>query len=207
MKVQKFMDNSSVGYVRILHAVPNAPNVDVYANDKLIAKNLKYGDYTDYMPINEDTYKISLYATGDTSSPVLTNMLSVKKDDIFTVAAGGDLENIAFVKVIDSNVPAQNGNAMVRFAHLSPNAPAVDITLPDGTVLFNNIAFKQVSAYNQAPPSNYTLETRLTGTPTVALTVPNVKLDGNTIYTIYAIGLAGESPELQALLLEDSTML
>lgn len=207
MKAQKLMNNSSAGYVRILHAVPNAPNVDVYANDKLIAENLDYGNYTDYLPLNEGTYKLSLYATGDKSSPVLTSMLSIKKDEIFTVVASGTLENIFFLKIIDSDVPAQSGNAMVRFAHLSPNAPAVDITLPDGTILFENISFKQVTSYIQAPPSNYTLQVRLTGTPTVALTVPNIQLDQNTIYTVYAIGLAGESPELQALLLEDSTVL
>ncbi|QHI72436.1 DUF4397 domain-containing protein [Aminipila terrae] len=92
MKVRKYMENSYSGYVRVLHAVPDAPNVDVYANDKLIAKNLAYGNYTDYMPLNEGTYKISLYAAGDKSSPVLTNMLSIKKDEIITVAASGTLK-------------------------------------------------------------------------------------------------------------------
>ncbi|MHC1721906.1 MAG: DUF4397 domain-containing protein [Aminipila sp.] len=201
------MKNPYSGYVRVLHAVPGAPNVDVYANDKLIAKNLAYGNYTDYMPLDEGTYKISLYASGDKSSPVLANMLSIKKDEIITVAASGTLKNIGFLAIIDSNVPAQNSNAMVRFAHLSPNAPAVDITLPDGTILFENVFFKQVTSYLQVPPSIYTLQVRLTGTPTVVLTVPDVELDKNTIYTIYAIGLASESPELQALLVEDSTVL
>ncbi|WP_408609067.1 DUF4397 domain-containing protein [Aminipila terrae] len=81
------------------------------------------------------------------------------------------------------------------------------MTLPDGTILFENVSFKQVTSYLQVPPSIYTLQVRLTGTPTVVLTVPDVELTKNTIYTVYAIGLAGQSPELQALLVKDSTVL
>lgn len=206
MNISKLMEKPSLGYVRILHAVPDAPNVDIYANDKLIAENLAYGSYTDYVPLDEGNYRISLFATGDKTSPVLANMITINKDDIFTIAANGMLSDISFLGISDSNVPAKADNAMVRFSHLSPNAPAVDITLPDGTIVFDDIGFKQVTSYLPVAPSDYTLEVRLAGTPTVVLTVPNVKLEEDKFYTIYAIGLAGESPELEALLVVDSTM-
>ena len=193
----------SMGYVRIIHTVPDAPNVDIYANDKLIVTNLSYGKYTDYLPIPEGMYKISLYVAGTKDSPVLSNMLTVNKNSILTVAAVGNLSDIGLLAINDANEVKKTGKAMIRFLHLSPNAPAVDITLPNGTVIFSNISFKHITPYIDVIPMNYTLQVRVAGTANVVLTVPNVNLDADKYYTVYAIGLVGGKPELQALLLLD----
>lgn len=50
---------------------------------------------------------------------------------------------------------------------------------------------------------NYTLQVRVAGTSNVVLTVPNVNLDADNYYTVYAIGLVTGQPELQALLVVD----
>jgi hypothetical protein len=193
----------SMGYVRVLHAVPDAPNVDVYANDKIIAKNLAFGENTPYTPISAGNYEISLYVAGKKDTPVMANRLVIGNDTILTVAAVGTLKTIGFLSIPDSNMPMESGKAMVRFAHLSPNAPAVDITLPNGTILFRNVSYKQLTPYISVPPMNYTLQVRVAGTPNVVLTVPNVNLEQNKRYTVYAVGLVGQKPELEALLLLD----
>jgi len=197
------METSSMGYVRVLHAVPDGPNVDVYANDKLIAKNLAYGNHTTYASLPEGTYKITLYVAGTKDSPVLSNMLTVSNNSYSTVAVIDTSSAIEFLRINDSNLPTERNKSMIRFVHLSPNAPAVDITLQDGTILFSNVQFKQVTSYINVMPDNYTLQVRLAGTTTVVLTVPAVNLQPNKIYTVYAIGLAGEKPALEALLLLD----
>ena len=196
-------NDMSMGKVRVIHTVPDAPNVDIYANDKLIISNLAYGDYTDYLSIPEGTYKISVYVAGTKDSPVLSNMITVNNNSILTVAAVGTLSDIGLLAITDSNEARKPGKAMIRFLHLSPNAPAVDITLPDGTVIFSNVAFKHITPYIDVMPMNYTLQVRVAGTSNVVLTVPDVNLNTDKYYTIYAIGLAGGSPELKALLLQD----
>ncbi len=193
----------SMGYVRVIHTVPDAPNVDIYANDKLIVNNLAYGNYTDYLPVPEGMYKLSLYVAGTKNTPVLENMLKVNRNSFLTVAAADNLSNIGFLAISDTNNSRNQNNAMVRFLHLSPNAPAVDITLPDGSVIFSNVSFKQITPYMNVRPMDYTLQVRIAGTDNVVLTVPNVNLDADNYYTVYAIGLAGEDPELEALLLVD----
>lgn len=193
----------STGYVRIIHAVPDAPNVDIYANDKRIVSNLAYGNYTDYMAIPQGDYQISLYVAGTKESPVLSDMLTVDKDSRMTVAAVGNLSDIEFRAIPENEKMKQTGKGMVRFLHLSPNAPAVDITLPDGSVIFSNVPFENITPYIEVMPMNYTLQVRPTGTDDVVLTVPNVKLDADKYYSIYAIGLVGEQPELKALLIQD----
>ena len=49
----------------------------------------------------------------------------------------------------------------------------------------------------------YTLQVRVAGTNTIVLTVPGVDVREGNYYTIYAIGLVGSQPGLQAILVED----
>jgi Alginate O-acetyl transferase AlgF. len=190
-------------YIRVLHAVPDAPKVDVYADDQLIAKDLAFGKYTDYVSVPEGNYEITVYAAGTKSNPVLDHMLMIRPDTTHTVAAVGTLNSIGLLAIPDRMDGTEHGKSLVRFCHLSPNAPAVDITLPDGTILFSNVSFKQLTQYLAVDPMTYTLQVRPAGTSTVVLTVPNVDLKPGMVYTIYAIGLVGKEPELSALLVTD----
>lgn len=198
-----FQRRMPVGHVRVIHTVPDAPNVDVYANDEMVVDNLAFGDYTDYLTVPEGTYEIALYVAGTKDSPVLADTLTISDNSILTVAAVGNLSDIEFLAITDVDEDKIPERSMVRFLHLSPNAPAVDITLPDGTVIFSNISFEQITSYMDVMPMDYTLQVRVAGTDTVVLTVPGVNLEEEKFYTVYAIGLAGEDPELQALLIED----
>ncbi len=194
---------SGMGFIRILHAVPDAPGVDVYVNDTIILDDISFGEWTDYFMAPEGTYRLTIYATGTKDSPVASNMLTLMEDDMVTVAAVGTLNNVELLAIPDANSPMISDKAMIRFLHLSPNAPAVDITLPDGTVIFSNDSFREITPYIAVNPMNYTLQVRLAGTTRVVLTVPDIVLEAGEFYTIYAIGLAGGTPEIEALLLID----
>jgi hypothetical protein len=91
------------------------------------------------------------------------------------------------------DVSTTAGQARVRFLHASPDAPAVDITLTDGTVLFGNVSFGEASsAYGSVPAGAYDLQVRLAGTDTVVLSFGGVAVAGGTTYTVIAKGLVGE---------------
>lgn len=193
----------TTGYIRVLHASPDAPNVDVYANDDLIAAELAFGESTDYIAAAPGDYIITVYAAGTQENPVLSNTLTLEENANATVAAIGTLDDLQLLAIPDSDLVMEAGTPMVRFVHLSPNAPAVDVTLPTGRLLFSDVAFTQRTPYIPAPPRTYTLQVRVAGSPDVVLTVPDVTFEPSMMYTIYAIGLAGDEPELQALLLTD----
>jgi len=196
------MDSDS--YVRILHASPDAPAVDIYANGILIAKNLSYKQLTDYVPVKAKEYTIQVFPAGETVNPVITTNITVPAKGCFTVAAVGVLENISLLPFVEVYMPmVDKRSAYIRFAHLSPNAPAVDIALPDGTVLFSDIQYQEYTDYINVAPGNYTLQVKLAGGDDVVLTVPNVKLLPGTIYTVFAVGLAGGTPPLDALIAVD----
>ncbi len=100
----------------------------------------------------------------------------------------------------DPTVPS--GETKVKFIHLSPDAPAVDIAVKGGDVIFPDISFKQATDYLGLTPMTVNLEARVAGSKNSVLSVPNVKLSPNQAYTIVAVGLANGTPELEALLLK-----
>lgn len=194
------MQGLSPGYIRVLHAVPDAPNIDVYANNKLIAKNLSYKQITAYMPIPQGVYEISLYAAGTSNSPIIINSININIDTKSTVAAAGTLSTVSFIEIPDHQIiPLNINEASIRFIHLSPNAPTIDITWPNGSIIFENISTKERTLYKTVPANKYTLQVRVAGTSTVALTIPDTIFESKTVYTIYVIGFLGGTPELEAL--------
>jgi LPXTG-motif cell wall-anchored protein len=56
-----------------------------------------------------------------------------------------------------------------------------------------------VGDYLPVDAGTYDLEARVAGTQDVALSVPGVQLNEGTVYTIFAMGLAGGEPALTAV--------
>lgn len=187
-------------FVRILHAIPDAPAVDIYANNNPLVKNLKYKEFTEYLDVPPGMYNIKVYPAGTMSTALIDTNLNLSSETISTVAAIGRANHIQLLPINDPILPRDPSKTYVRFAHISPNTPAVDITLPDGTVIFEDVEFKEVTEYAAIAPGRYTLQARPTGTSDVALTVPNILLKSNKFYTVYAVGLIGENPPLQVLI-------
>ncbi|WMJ80863.1 DUF4397 domain-containing protein [Clostridium sp. MB40-C1] len=187
-------------FIRILHASPDAPPVDVYANGNLIAKNLPYKGFTEYLQVPPGRYNIKIFSSGKTINPVINTNLILEPETIYTVAAINKLANIRLMPFVDPIIPQIENKAYVRFGHLSPNTPRVDITLPNGKILFENVGFEDLTNYIAVDPGTYTIQARPTGTDKIALTIPNIRLKGNRFYTIYAVGLLGDKPPLQVLI-------
>jgi hypothetical protein len=186
--------------VRVVHASPDAPAVDVWVNDAIIAfSNAPFKGITDYAELDAGTYNVKVVPTGAAEPVVIEADLDLAADTDYTVVAVGQLAAIEPLVLVDNNSMPAAGKAHVRFVHASPDAPAVDIAVAGGPVLFSNVPFKGVGDYLPVDAGTYDLEVRLAGTDTVALSVPGVALADQTVYTIFAMGLAGGEPALQAV--------
>ena len=190
-------NNSSL--VRVFHAAPQAPNVDVYVNDQMVFSNLAFGDFTRYVYLDESEYNVSVYLAGQKDRPVINQMVDVPSQQIFTIAATGNLGNLGLLVIPDkvSKSPSQNYSS-VRVIHLSPNAPGVDI-LVDGDTLFEDISFGEGTDYVDLNPGTYNVNVVLNTDKSVVLPL-KVTLNPDKIYTIYIIG---NPPTLQAVQVVD----
>ena len=197
------MQQQNNAKIRVLHASPGAPAVDVYANDNIIIRNLPYKEVSSYIPVPTGNYNIKVYPTGSKTKPVVDTNVYVPEKSFYTIAAIGEVSDISLYPIQEPVSANKSDMACVRFIHLSPNAPAVDIKLPDDTIVFSNIPYKGIAGYTCVPSGTYTFRVTPTGTNNVVLTVPGVKLEPSTFYTIYAVGLVGETPNLEALLVSE----
>jgi hypothetical protein len=187
-------------YIRLLHAVPDAPAVDIYANDSIIARRLPYQGFTQYLKVRPGLYNIKIFPAGNKTDIVSETDIDIRPTTINTVAATGLLNDILLLKIDDPEIAIPPGAACIRFGHLSQEAPAVDITLPDGRIVFEDVSFEEVTDYICINPGTYVLQARVAGTNNVVLTVPNIKLTPDRFYSIYAVGLVEGEPSLQVLI-------
>ena len=179
--------------VRVTHASPDAPAVDVCVNGKVAFAALEFGKTTDYANLPAGSYDVQVYAAGSNcqGTPVI-DAKGLKLDaKPYTVLAIGKLAEIKPLILVDNLTAPAAGKVHVRFVHASPDAPAVDITTKDGAKVFSNVAFGKSVDFTPLPAATYDLQARLAGTDTVALDLPGVNLPEGAILTVVAEGFAG----------------
>ena len=192
--------------VRVVHASPDAPAVDVWVNDSIKAfSNAPFKGITGYAALEPDTYNVKVVPAGATEPVVIEADLTLAAKTDYTVVAVGTLAVIEPIVLVDDNTLPAAGKAHVRFVHCSPDAPNVDIAVKDGPLLFVNVPFKQAFPYVPVDAGTYNLEVRIHDTGAVALEVPGVTLANQTVYTIFAMGLAGGTPALQPVVSVDAS--
>ena len=182
--------------VRVIHASPDAPAVDVLVNGGMVPDftNFSFGEAVGPVSVPAGSYDIDVVPTGGMPPGVIdVDGLGLMADTDYTIAAIGTLANIAPLVLVDDNT-LDPSNARIRFVHASPNAPAVDITLTDGTVLFAGTEFGNAASegYLSVPGGSYDLQVRLAGTDSVVLDLPGIAVDNNTVYSVFALGLVGD---------------
>jgi hypothetical protein len=92
---------------------------------------------------------------------------------------------------------ASPGTGWVRLAHLSPNAPAVDVYLysfgdPRARLVLHHVSYGMVSPYEEVPAGDYTVSMRSAGAAATAqpLLSTGVRVNAGQAYTVAGMGPA-----------------
>jgi len=186
--------------IRILHASPNASAVDVYVNGQRILQNITFKQHSNYIPFPQGQYRFDVYPTNTQSSPLFSAIVPAMGGYIYTIAVAGDISKLQLLSFVD-NTYLPYGEAKIRFVHLSADAPAVDLAMKESDILFSNVPFKQATEFLQVSPGSAHLDVLVTGMKNVILSLSDVKVEANKIYSVYMIGFANKEPKLEALFL------
>ena len=188
--------------VRVLHASPDAPAVDVWVDGSKVLSDVAFKGLSSYLKVPAGAHNIQVVVAGTTTPAVIDATPTFEAGKQYTVAATGFVASIAPQVYVD-NGKAVDGSAKLRVVHLSPDAPAVDVAVKGQTpeqAPVKNLVFPNATDYLTLPPATYDFEVRLAGTTTVALPLNGVDLAGGTNYTVFAVGSAGaDAPAGQAL--------
>lgn len=201
---------SAMAGVRVIHASPNTPAVDVYVNTLPGAgapaiEDLAFTQGTGYVPLPTGTYDFRV-TPANATIPVAINATGVAIDGNtdYTIAAIDFFSNIRPLVLVDDRT--QNPNAArIRFVHAAPDVPAVDVGLLNGSVLFDNTAFGNAAdeGYITVPGGTYDLGVFLDSNNQLALPLPGITLQNNVVYTVFAMGSLAQG-NVQAVIFADA---
>jgi hypothetical protein len=193
--------------IRVLHASPDAPAVDIYLDGSEAISDLAFDDITDYVAVPAGARNVQVFPASANGSgePVIDADVTLNAATDYTIAAVGALASIEPLVLVDNNTAPAAGRAHLRFVHASPDAPAVDIYAEGAGVVIDRAAFKDAADYLPLDAGTYDLEVRAAGTETVALDLPGVTLEAGNVYTAFAVGFLESTPGLAAKLTVDAT--
>lgn len=185
-------DDKTYANVLVAHASPNAPGVDLLIDDtKQNSAALNFPGNTGYLRVASGERNVKVNVSG-TSTTVIDADLTLDVDKNYSIFAVDSVSKITAIALVDDLTAPASGKAHVRFVHLSPNAPAVDVAVASsGAVVFPNTAFKGFTAFTPLDAGTYNLDVRVAGTSTVALVLPAITLQAGKIYTVFAKGFLG----------------
>ncbi|GAB3688339.1 hypothetical protein GCM10028857_22380 [Salinarchaeum chitinilyticum] len=206
-------------YVRAVHASPDAPAVDVMVDNETVLTNVSFGDVSDYLAVEAGTYNVTIAATDDPDTVVFDEAVTFDPRTVTTMAASGEISEDAettFQPILFEDsafTPSENESAL-SIVHLAPDAPAVDVTAENGSVvLAENVSFQNASDYVTVPAGNYTAEIREAAADNNGsiVTTVDVSLEGETAYSALAVGYLNpdEAPantSFEVIPTEDATM-
>ena len=189
--------------IRFLHAVPSAPNVDIYLSGMLMGRDLAFSDITCYENIAPGNYEVQLYKSGSYDKPLITRNIDILPNSSSTVnvvTLGG---GISIFTLNDANVEGNITNCLLRFIHLSPNAPLVSLSLSNDAIIFGNVEYLETTGYYPLSPAIYDFRVSFSSLSGLYKYINDKKLENGRFYTIYIIGLLNRNPKLGYLLVED----
>lgn len=99
------MADNHTAKVRVVHASPDAPAVDVYVNGDLTLEEVPFKADSGYLEVPAGTHDVEVFASGTeyaAGEGVLQADLAVEAGKAYTVAAANLLESIEFVVAEDS---------------------------------------------------------------------------------------------------------
>jgi hypothetical protein len=195
--------------VRVVHASPDAPDVDVLLSDAEVLGDVPYLTASDYLDTPAGDQNLEVNAAGTATTLIDTDVSLVDGTD-YTVIASGLVEAIEPIVLQDDNSAPAAGTARVRAIHGAPSAPAVDIyvTAPGADLettipLLANVEFGDGADYIEAPAGDYQVRVTPAGTKTVVIDSGTLALSIGQVRTAIAVDAAGGGAPFDLLVLED----
>lgn len=199
--------------VRVVHAAPKAPRVDVYVTPPGAALETATPTLTDVpflgvsnaLEVPAATYRVRITGAGS-KSPVFDSgsvALAAGSDLVLTAVEESQGASPVTLLGLTRNPAAPtlevtDARALLRAKHASPDAPAVDVLL-NGSVALAGVPFPAASTYLPVLKGNASLAVNVAGTANTVLSA-DLPLQARKAYSVFAVDLVSR---LAALVVED----
>jgi hypothetical protein len=207
-------DNDNTGpegeaRVRVVHASPDAPDVDVLLDDAVVLSDVPYLAASEYLEAPAGEHNVKVNAAGTTTTVIDEDVTLVDGTD-YTVIASDLVAALTPIVLEDDNSTPAAGNVRVRAIHGAPSAPAVDVyvtapgaDLEAATPVLTGVEFGDVADYLEVPAGDYQVRVTPAGTKVVAIDSGTLTLVSGQVRTAIAVDAPGGGAPFDLLVLAD----
>lgn len=205
--------------IRVVHAVADAPAVDILVNGDVAIPSLEFLDFAGYVNLPAAAYDIQVTPAGANETVVIdVEGLPLANAQAYTVLAVGSLtdDTIAPAVLEDANRRVAT-EAIVRIVHASPAAGEVDIyvtagaDISDADPAFAGVDFDagelQATGNVSLPPGEYYVTVTIAGTKDAAIGPLLLDFAGGGLYTAIAVDPSEGDSLPQLIVLDDFLIL
>lgn len=194
-------------YFRVLNALKNSKNIDVYINEMILVTDLPYGEFTTYTQFAPGEYIIKVFESENKNEPIFEAEFLIDKNLVYTATLIGDILNppeISLVMVPEAKEELNMYNmSTLRFVNLSSKAPKLNLVSNEEVVLFANVRFGEATDDVVIPANTYTLYLKNSENDEIVLIAPNVDLAPKMHYTLFLIDSNGNDDLMELIIPED----
>ena len=178
--------------VRVIHASPATPPVDVFVDDRKAISGLAFGIASDYVSLSAGRHTFRVFASGtspaDSRAVITVGGVDVPANAKLSIVAIGLFASTQAITVDDRTPAPRADKVKLRLIHVGPEIPAVDVTVGSGPVLFARATFGNQYPYQQIDPGQYMLGLRTTGKGDLADAASSTLVAGRA-YSVYLMSL------------------
>src|SRR5215207_9621837 len=186
--------------VRVIHASPGAPEVDVLLDGQTLLQGLAYGTASSYATITPEEHRLQVVPTGQTAdAAVVDETIDAAPGQAYLVAVYGLLNDIGGAVYDVDLSEIEPGQARVRLLNFSPDAGDVDLLETGGDEWFSDVGLGEASDYADIAPGTYSADVRGDDDRSL-LTVSELPFEETRVYDVVVLGqVADDSLALQSL--------
>src|SRR5918995_246027 len=134
--------------LRVIHASPGAPEVDVLLDGQMLLQGLAYGTASNYATITPEEHRLQVVPTGQTAdAAVVDETIDAAPGQAYFLAVFGLLNDIGGAVYDVDLSEIEPGNARVRLINFSPDGGAIDLLETGGDEWFGDVDLGEASDY------------------------------------------------------------
>ena len=176
--------------LRVVHASPDAGDVDVYVDGEVAIEGLAFTDATDFQALDEGDHDIQVTAAGgDVADAVIETSVSLSAGDVLTVVVSGTGEDVSAFEVAHDWDEPGDDMARIVVVNATSDEATVELQYGDGESVGDGAVDAGSSTNGEVEPGD--LDFQVLVNDEEATTIDGFTVEAGNTYSIFVMGTDG----------------
>lgn len=194
---EDFKITNGPSHLRVLNAAPEYPSIDVLVNNEKF-ENLQFSKASNFISLPNGNYDVKVFTADTENKLILDTKIDISPNSKLTLSINGIFPDIKLLHINELATFNNTTGSKVRFVHLSPTSPTLDVFINENEV-FGNVRYEDSTEYLNISSGEYSLEVRSIKDNSIILNLEHIVFEEGLCKTIYALGTLDDEPLLNII--------